>query len=81
MLKLTKNQKLIVEQGVKNLIEFGYPNVNSKTIFTDYMFASFFIEMLKENIPTTKNDSLIADFNYLLELCYDNRKELEEKNV
>jgi hypothetical protein len=74
-LKLTKNQKLFVENGVKNLIAFGYPNVNSQTIFTDYVYSSFFIEMLKENRNSTKNEELIADFNYLLELCYENRKE------
>jgi len=68
-MKLTKMQKQIVENGVQNLKEFGYPNVDKKNIFTDSIYNPFFVHMLKESANVTKNNSLMADFAYLLELC------------
>ena len=44
-----KRAKLI-NAGVRNLKEFGYPSVNTKNILTDLLFKSFFVSMLKDNL-------------------------------
>lgn len=41
-------QKLI-EAGIKNLKEFGYPGVNEENILTDYVYSAFFKPMLEED--------------------------------
>jgi hypothetical protein len=41
-------QKLL-EAGVKNLREFGYPSCTAENILTDYVYASFFMRMLEDN--------------------------------
>jgi hypothetical protein len=46
-------QKLIMA-GVRNLKEFGYPNVDSANILTDYVFRQFFLSMLEDE----ENDRL-----------------------
>jgi len=47
------NQKLIeadlVEAGVRNLQEFGYPNCDKKNIFTDRIYKAFFQSMLQDS--------------------------------
>lgn len=40
----------LIEAGVKNLTEFGYPQVNTENILTDIVYAGFFTSMLKENL-------------------------------
>jgi len=40
----------IIANGVKNLREFGYPNVNEQNIFTDIIYRQFFKRMLEDNI-------------------------------
>jgi len=40
----------MVEVAIANLKEFGYSDVNSDNIFTDYLYSRFFKSMLKENI-------------------------------
>jgi len=40
----------IIEQGVKNLKEFGYPGVNADNILTDMIYSEFFRSMLKDNL-------------------------------
>ena len=42
-------QKLI-KTGIKNLNEFGYPNVNEQNILTDVIYSGFFLSMLKDNL-------------------------------
>ena len=39
----------LIEAGVKNLKEFGYPVVNKDNILTDMVYSQFFLSMLKEN--------------------------------
>jgi hypothetical protein len=38
----------LIENGVKNLKEYGYPNVDADNIFTDMIYSAFFSKMLKE---------------------------------
>ena len=40
----------IIKNGVKNIQEFGYPNVNEDNIFTDFIYGQIFMKMLKENL-------------------------------
>lgn len=39
----------LIAAGVRNLKEFGYPNVNADNILTDMIFAGFFKSMLEDN--------------------------------
>ncbi len=40
----------LIENGIKNLKEFGYPDVNKENILTDYVYSKMFLGMLKENL-------------------------------
>jgi hypothetical protein len=40
--------KLVIA-GVRNLKEFGYPNVTAANILTDQIYSSLFKAMLEEN--------------------------------
>lgn len=40
----------LIAAGVKNLKEFGYPNVDTSNILTDEIYKRFFISMLKDNL-------------------------------
>ena len=44
----------LIDAGVKNLKEFGYPACNKDNILTDYLFSRFFLSMLKENKGVNK---------------------------
>jgi len=39
----------LLKAGVKNLREFGYDNVTTKTILTDEVYKEFFKSMLEDN--------------------------------
>jgi hypothetical protein len=41
-------EKLVIA-GMKNLNEFGYPDVTKETILTDEVYKEFFKSMLNEN--------------------------------
>jgi len=43
-----KIKTAILKSGVKNMIEFGYPDVNTESILTDPVYWAFFKEMLEE---------------------------------
>ena len=40
----------LVAAGVKNLKEYGYPDVNSQNILTDEIYSGFFKSMLNDNL-------------------------------
>lgn len=40
----------ILFAGVKNLKEFGYPEVNKENILTDIVYSQFFKSMLNDNL-------------------------------
>jgi len=40
----------LIKAGMKNLKEFGYPEVNSDNILTDEVYSEFFKSMLKDNL-------------------------------
>ena len=60
-------QKLI-EKGIKNLNQFGYPDVNKDNIFTDLIYSQMFKSMLEDNKGhrvdiDTAIDNLLAKIN------------------
>jgi hypothetical protein len=64
------NQKLIdklIENGIKNLQEFGYPSVNKDNILTDMVYSMFFKKMLKESKDELEGyPEIIEAIDYLL---------------
>ena len=40
----------IIAAGVRNLKEFGYPQVDAKNILTDHIYKAFFKSMLEDNL-------------------------------
>ena len=38
----------LLDAGVRNLKEFGYPSVNTTNILTDQIYQMFFTDMLKD---------------------------------
>ena len=40
----------IIETGVRNLKEFGYPNASKNNILTDPIYSAFFKSMLEDNL-------------------------------
>lgn len=54
--KMTNEQirEHLLKAGVKNLKEFGYPEVTTETILTDEIYKEFFKSMLYENLGNGK---------------------------
>lgn len=56
----------LIEAGVKNLRQFGYPNCDKSNILTDEIYRAFFLSMLEDNkgkagcLADKAIDSLIA---------------------
>ena len=50
------NRDKIIEAGVQNLKEFGYPFVDSENILTDEVYSAFFKSVLKENLGDLRLD-------------------------
>lgn len=46
---MTTIETKLIEAGVKNLREFGYPDCNSENILTDQIYSAFFKSMLEDN--------------------------------
>lgn len=56
MNKTTIRQKLL-EAGVHNLQEFGYPYVTVDNILTDVVYSEYFASMLENNIGLACNQT------------------------
>lgn len=54
--KMTNEQirEHLLKAGVKNLKEFGYPEVTTDTILTDEIYKAFFKSMLEDNLGNGK---------------------------
>lgn len=58
----------LITAGVKNLKEFGYPDVNAENIFTTYVYNRFFLSMVKENFGvSTQVDPVLKELQKQLE--------------
>ena len=64
---MTIKEKLI-KNGIRNLKEFGYPEVNEQNILTDEVYSQFFLRMLEDN----KDHS--ADLDKEIQLLIDEIK-------
>lgn len=62
---LSAAQNRIVDAGVLNLKQFGYPSVNADNIFTDRVFRELFVGMLKDNLGRGAD----AELNDLIARC------------
>lgn len=52
----------LLNAGVKNLKEFGYPNVNTENILTDEVYSKMFESMLRDNKGHSTNvDEVIEE--------------------
>ena len=51
-----KMRDQLVNAGVANLKEFGYPSVDKENIFTDYIYSAFFKTMLEGNLGDPAHD-------------------------
>ena len=49
----------IIENGVKNLHEFGYPKCDKSSILTDPIYKAFFTSMLNDNAGLDKQVDLV----------------------
>lgn len=47
--KFTAVEQHLVDGGVRNLREFGYPDCTAENILTDRIYRAFFASMLKDN--------------------------------
>lgn len=55
-------KETIIKLGIKNLKEFGYPDVTEKTILTDEIYSAFFQSMLESNLGVNdQSDKVIND--------------------
>ena len=55
-------QQKLIKNGIKNLNEFGYPDVTEQTLFTDLIYSQMFKRMLEES----KGHGFDADIDILL---------------
>jgi hypothetical protein len=59
---LLQLQKKLIQNGVKNLKEFGYKNVTEDNILIDEVYLTFFKKMLNDNLGIDKKvDEAIND--------------------
>ncbi len=49
----------LIQAGIRNLKEFGYPSVTPENIFTDIIYSGMFKSMLNDN--KDKSTSLVDD--------------------
>lgn len=42
-------EKTLIAAGIRNLKEYGYPDVNEMNILTDPIYSAFFRSMLRDN--------------------------------
>lgn len=59
---MTTIENKLIEAGVKNLREFGYPDCNADNILTDQIYSAFFKSMLEDN----KGHGVDREINALL---------------
>jgi hypothetical protein len=51
----------LLKAGLKNLKEFGYPEVTTETILTDEVYKEFFKSMLEDNKGNGKQVDEVID--------------------
>ena len=51
----------LLKAGVKNLKEFGYPEITTETILTDEVYNDFFKSMMEDNKGNDKQLDEVID--------------------
>lgn len=62
---MSEVRKKLIQAGIRNLKEYGYPDVDSENIITDMIYSAFFSSMLKDNLGFA-GQSVDAEINGLL---------------
>ena len=59
----------LIEAGVKNLKQFGYPGVTAENILTDQVYAAFFGAMLEDpdSSPSPSIAAVVAELRAEIE--------------
>lgn len=62
-LKDSEIREHLITAGIKNLKDYGYPNVNKNNIISELIYSSFFLAMLNDNLgkSTKKVDGVINE--------------------
>jgi hypothetical protein len=47
----------LIKAGIRNLKEFGYPQVNETNILTDHLYSAFFDRMLEDHTGQGKAEA------------------------
>ena len=53
-------EKKLIEAGIRNLKEFGYPLVNAENILTDEIYKAFFARMLEGTKEDAKRNQEVV---------------------
>ncbi len=61
----------LIENGVKNLQEYGYPACDKDSILTDQIYSAFFASMLKDNIGAANDETDLVISELLAEIETD----------
>jgi hypothetical protein len=65
----------LIDGGVRNLKEFGYPGVNADNITTDMVYKQFFISILEQNL----GHGFDSEINELIAECKKGDPESDER--
>jgi hypothetical protein len=71
----------LIEAGVRNLREFGYPHCTKDNITTDLIYKSFFVSMLKDNKGHSKEIDAAIDELIALCVCESGSRKGKKKKV
>lgn len=47
---MSEIRKKLIQAGIRNLKEYGYPDVDDENIITDMIYSAFFSSMLSDNL-------------------------------
>lgn len=63
----TQIRKMMINAGVKNLKEFGYPSASAENILIDRIYSQLFKSMLKDPVNRSKRSDVERVRTALLE--------------
>ena len=58
-MNLLSIKQSIIQSGVKNLKDYGYPSVTPENILTDKIYAAFFLGMLNDNLGVNNQADVV----------------------
>ncbi len=61
--KQNNYREVCIQNGIKNLNQFGYRNVSEEDLLKDYLYASFFKRMLEDSLVEAESRNL-TDASY-----------------